>query len=151
MRKLLKFRKLKERDCATVAERCRALPPLPSLPLSLLRVLLSYAVTVGSRNSREGPRDLSDVTRSNTQRCVLRRSDFSVYRRDWRQCSSSRVPVVFMRVHVSSQWVIGVSWEDCFCEEKIYVEYLECRLIQFVRRHPLLGDDQWKQKILVRV
>jgi hypothetical protein len=25
----------------------------------------------------------------------------------------------------SSQWVIGVSWEDCFYEEKIYVEYLK--------------------------
>jgi hypothetical protein len=30
MRELLKFRNLKERDCATVAERCRVLPPLPS-------------------------------------------------------------------------------------------------------------------------
>jgi hypothetical protein len=45
---------------------------------------------------------------------------------------------VFIRVQVrarnrefttSSQWVIGVSWEDCFCEEKIYVEYLECQTV----------------------
>jgi hypothetical protein len=37
MRELLKFRNLKERDCATVAERCCVLPPLPS-PLFALRV-----------------------------------------------------------------------------------------------------------------
>jgi hypothetical protein len=30
MRELLKFRNLKELDCATVAERCRFLPPLSS-------------------------------------------------------------------------------------------------------------------------
>jgi hypothetical protein len=36
MQELLKFRNLKERDCATVAERYHVLPP--SLPLSLLRV-----------------------------------------------------------------------------------------------------------------
>jgi hypothetical protein len=34
---LLKFRNLKESDCATVAEGCRALPPLPS-PLFASRV-----------------------------------------------------------------------------------------------------------------
>jgi hypothetical protein len=77
MRELLKFRYLKERDCATVAERCRVL-----LPLSSLRVLLGYAVTIGSRNSKEGPRYLSDVTRNSTRRCVLCMSDFSVYMRD---------------------------------------------------------------------
>jgi hypothetical protein len=37
MRELLKFRNLKKRDCATVAERCRVLPPLHS-PLFALRV-----------------------------------------------------------------------------------------------------------------
>jgi hypothetical protein len=37
MRELLKFRNLKECDCATVAERCRVLPPLPS-PLFAPRV-----------------------------------------------------------------------------------------------------------------
>jgi hypothetical protein len=72
----------------------------PSLTLSSLRVLLGYAVTAGSRNSREGPRDLSDVTLNSTRRCVLRMSDSSVYRRDWRQCSSTRVPVVFVGVQV---------------------------------------------------
>jgi hypothetical protein len=30
MRELIIFRNLKEPDCATVAERCRILPPLPS-------------------------------------------------------------------------------------------------------------------------
>jgi hypothetical protein len=77
MREVMKFRNLKERDCATVAERCRVLPPLP-----WFRVLLGYAVITWSRNSKEGQRDLSDITRNNTQRCVLRVSDSSVDRRD---------------------------------------------------------------------
>jgi hypothetical protein len=77
MREVIKFGNLKGRDCATVAERCRVLPHFPSL-----RVLLGYAVTIGSRNSKEGPRNLSDVTRNSTQRCVLRMSDSSVDRRD---------------------------------------------------------------------
>jgi hypothetical protein len=84
MRELLKFRNLKERDSATVAERWRLLTPFSSL-----RVLLGYAITTGSRNSKEGPRDLSDVTRNSTQRCVLCMSDSSVYRGDRGQCSSS--------------------------------------------------------------
>jgi hypothetical protein len=37
MRELMKFRNLKERDCATIAEHCRVLPPLPS-PLFAPRV-----------------------------------------------------------------------------------------------------------------
>jgi hypothetical protein len=56
---------------------------LPSLPSPLFAphsVLLGYMVTTGSRNSKEGPRDLSDVTRNNTQHCVLRMSDSSVYK-----------------------------------------------------------------------
>jgi hypothetical protein len=32
MREVMKFRNLKERDCATVAERCRILPPYPFPP-----------------------------------------------------------------------------------------------------------------------
>jgi hypothetical protein len=82
MRELIKFRNLKERDCATVPERCRVLPPLPSPLFAPHRVLLGYAVTAGSRNSREGPRDLSDVTRNSTRRCVLRMADSNFYRRD---------------------------------------------------------------------
>jgi hypothetical protein len=75
MREVMKFRNLKERDCA--AERRRVLPPRPSL-----RVLLGYAVITWLRNSKEGQHDLSDVRRNNTQRCVLRVSDSSVDRRD---------------------------------------------------------------------
>jgi hypothetical protein len=77
MQELIKVRNLKERDCATVAERCRILPPLPSF-----RVLLGYAVITWSRNSKEGQRDLSDVTCNNTQCYVLLMSDSSVNKRD---------------------------------------------------------------------
>jgi hypothetical protein len=59
MRELLKFRNLKERDCATVAERCRVLPPLPSPSFASLRVLLGYVISIGSRNNKEGSRNLS--------------------------------------------------------------------------------------------
>jgi hypothetical protein len=82
MRELIKFRNLKKRDCATVVERCRVLPPLPSLLFATHRVLLGYGGTTASRNSKEGPRDLSDVTRNTTQRCVLRISDSSACKRD---------------------------------------------------------------------
>jgi hypothetical protein len=66
MRELLKFRNLKKRDCATVVERCRVLPPLPS-PLFAPRVA-ELRESAGSRNRKEGPRDLSDVTRNSTRR-----------------------------------------------------------------------------------
>jgi hypothetical protein len=45
MREVITFRKFKERNCATLAERYRVLPPLPSF-----RVLLGYAVITWSRN-----------------------------------------------------------------------------------------------------
>jgi hypothetical protein len=77
MQELIKIRNLKERDCATVAERCRILPPLPSF-----RVLLGYVVITWSCNSKEGWCDLSNVTRNNTQHCVLRMSDSNVNKRD---------------------------------------------------------------------
>jgi hypothetical protein len=80
MQDVIKFRNLKEHDCTTVTERYHVMPPHPS-PLFAL-VLLGYAVTIGSRNSKEGPRDLSDIMRNSTQRCVLRMSDSSVDRRD---------------------------------------------------------------------
>jgi hypothetical protein len=79
MRQLIKFRNVKERDCATVVERCRVLPPLPSARFAPHRVLLCYSVTTGSHNSKAGPPDLCEVTRDNTQRFVLRISDSSVY------------------------------------------------------------------------
>jgi hypothetical protein len=87
MREVIEFRNLKERDCATVAERRRVLPLHPS-PI-FATVLLGYAVTIGSRNSKEGQSDLSDVKRNYTERCFLRVSDSSVDRRDRRQCSCS--------------------------------------------------------------
>jgi hypothetical protein len=74
------FRNLEERDCATVAERRRVLPLHPS-PIFAL-VLLGYAVTIGSRNSKEEQSDLRNVNRNNTQSCVLRLSDSRVNRRD---------------------------------------------------------------------
>jgi hypothetical protein len=77
MREVITFRNLKERDCATVAERYCVLPPLPSF-----RVLLGYAVITWLRNSKEGQSDLSDVTRNSTRRCVLRVLDSSVDSRD---------------------------------------------------------------------
>jgi hypothetical protein len=69
------FRNLEERDYATVAERRRVLPLHPS-PI-FAPVLLGYAVTIGSRYSKEGQTDLRNVTRNNTQSCVLRLSDSS--------------------------------------------------------------------------
>jgi hypothetical protein len=39
---------------------------LASPPFSSLCVLLGYALTIGSHNSKEGPRNLSDVTRNST-------------------------------------------------------------------------------------
>jgi hypothetical protein len=49
----------------------RALPPLPSPRFAPHHALLGYAVNTESHNSEEGSRDLCDVTRNNTQRCVL--------------------------------------------------------------------------------
>jgi hypothetical protein len=46
MRGVITFRNFKEHNCATVAERYRILPPLPSF-----RVLLGYAVTSVSRHA----------------------------------------------------------------------------------------------------
>jgi hypothetical protein len=59
MREVMKFRTLEERDCATVAERYRVLPPLPFPRFTSPRLLLGYAMSIGSRNSKEGRRDLS--------------------------------------------------------------------------------------------
>jgi hypothetical protein len=95
MRELLKFRNLKERDCATVAERCRVLPSLPSHRFAPHRVFLGYAVNTGSRNSKKGPRDLSDVMHNSAQRCVLRMSDSSVCNRVTTEKSASVVQFQF--------------------------------------------------------
>jgi hypothetical protein len=61
----------------------RRILPLPPSPI-FAPVLLGYAVTIGPRNSKEGQTDLRDITRNNTQSCVLRLSDSSVPRRDRR-------------------------------------------------------------------
>jgi hypothetical protein len=105
MREVIEIRNLKECDCATVAERRRVLPPLPSSPL---RVLLGYAVITWSRNSKEGVRDLSDVTRNSTRCCVLRVLDSSVDRRDWRQCRASMTSQYELLVRTSK-----VRVEEC--------------------------------------
>jgi hypothetical protein len=52
MREVITFRNFKERECATVAERRRVLPPLPSF-----RVLLGYAVITWLRKD-----DVTSVT-----------------------------------------------------------------------------------------
>jgi hypothetical protein len=49
---------------------------------SVYSSLPGYAVSIGSRNSKEGQTDLRDVTRNNTQSYVLRVVDSSVDRRD---------------------------------------------------------------------
>jgi hypothetical protein len=63
MRELLKFRNLKERDCATVVS-----DVFPYSRFAPHRTLLGYAVNTGLRNSKEGPRDVRDVMRNNAQR-----------------------------------------------------------------------------------
>jgi hypothetical protein len=54
MRGLLKFRNLKERDCATVAERYRILPPIPSPRFVPHRALVGCAVTLDGPTVRKG-------------------------------------------------------------------------------------------------
>jgi hypothetical protein len=68
MWELLKFKNLKKCECATVVSDVFSYPRF-----TLHCALLGYAVNTGLRNSKEGPRDLRDVTCNNTQRCVLPR------------------------------------------------------------------------------
>jgi hypothetical protein len=65
MRELLKFRNL-EIDCATVVS-----DVFPYPRCAPHRALLGYAIKTGSRNSKDGSRDLRDVMCNNTQRCIL--------------------------------------------------------------------------------
>jgi hypothetical protein len=53
MRELMKFRNLKERDCATVAERYRVLPPLPSPRFAPQCALLGCVVTLDGATVRK--------------------------------------------------------------------------------------------------
>jgi hypothetical protein len=53
MWELMKFRNLNERDCATVAERYRVFPPLPSPRFAPNRALLGCAVTLDGATVRK--------------------------------------------------------------------------------------------------
>jgi hypothetical protein len=94
MREMITFGNLEKCNCTTVAERCRVLPPFPSPRFASLCVLLGYAISIGSRNNKERPRNLSNITHNSTRRCFLRMSDSSIDSRDRWQCSSSKVRVV---------------------------------------------------------
>jgi hypothetical protein len=59
MQEVITFRNFKERDCATVAEHYRILPPLPFPRFASLHLFLGYVVITWSRNSKEEPRNLS--------------------------------------------------------------------------------------------
>jgi hypothetical protein len=72
MRELIKFRNLKERDCTTVAERCRVLPPLPSPRFAPHRELLGCAVTLDGATVRK------DHVTSVTSRATVHGAAFSV-------------------------------------------------------------------------
>jgi hypothetical protein len=69
-------------------------------------------------------------------------SDFSVCRKDWRQysqfsmnrCTQVSCNREFKAVRkgeftTNLQSVIGMIWEDCFCEEKIYMVYLKRKTV----------------------
>jgi hypothetical protein len=43
--------------------------------------------------------------------------------------------------HSVIEGVLSMTCEECFCDEKIYVEYLESEIVIVVRRDPLLGND----------
>jgi hypothetical protein len=77
MWELLKFRNLKKRDCATVVS-----DVFPYPHFAPHHTLLGYAVTTGLHNLKEGLCDLRDIMHNSTQRCVLRMTDSSVYKRD---------------------------------------------------------------------
>jgi hypothetical protein len=57
MREVITFRNFKERDCVTVAERYRVLPPLHFPRFASLRVLLGYMVITWLRKD-----DVTSVT-----------------------------------------------------------------------------------------
>jgi hypothetical protein len=61
MREVITFRKFKEQDSATVAERYRVFPPLPFPRFVSLRVLLGYAVITWLRKD-----DVTSVTSRTT-------------------------------------------------------------------------------------
>jgi hypothetical protein len=74
MRKLLKFINLEECDCATVAKRCRILPPLPSPRFAPHHALLGYAITLDGATVRK------DHVTSVTSRATVHGAVFSAFR-----------------------------------------------------------------------
>jgi hypothetical protein len=99
MRKLLKFRNLNERDCATVAERCRVLPPLPSPSIAPHHELLGCAVTLDGATVRK------DHVTSQTSHATVHGAAFSACRIPAfiGETEGSTAPLefesVFMRAH----------------------------------------------------
>jgi hypothetical protein len=113
MRELLKFRNLKKHNCTTVAS-----DVFPYHRFAPHRALLGYAVTTGLRNSKEGSRDFRDVMRNNTQRCVLRMSDSSVYKRNWRQYEA--VQWVTTVTGQSDNWEVSRSSPEVVSDKKCH-------------------------------
>jgi hypothetical protein len=74
MQQLLKFRNLKECDCATVAERYRVLPFLPSPCFAPHRAVLGCAVTLDGATVRK------DHVTSVTSRATVHGAVFSTCR-----------------------------------------------------------------------
>jgi hypothetical protein len=79
MREVITFRKFKERNCATVAERYRVLPPHPSF-----RVLLGYAVITWSRNH-----NVSSVTSRATIHVAFSACQITAFIGETRLCRGS--------------------------------------------------------------
>jgi hypothetical protein len=130
MWELMKFRNLKERDCATVVERCRA--------------LLGCAVTLDSATVRK-----DDVT-SVKSRTTIHNAAFSACQIPAfiRETVGSAFPVGYKSaslVRVSSQPVrselSALVEKTASVNRRFTWNIWRVRLLQFVRRHPLLGDD----------
>jgi hypothetical protein len=111
--------------------------------------LLGYTVNTGSRNSEGVTWPHRRHTQQYTTLCSLAcQTPAFIGETEGSSASSVRVsvhPLVATEFKAarngefttSSQSVIEVgyrrvtsmSWEDCFCEEKIYMEYLECKTV----------------------
>jgi hypothetical protein len=103
MRKLLKSRNLKRRDCTTVVERCHVLPPLPSPIFAPHCVLLGYTV-LGRATVRK------DHMTSVTSRATIHNAAFSACHIPAfiRETEGSAVPVEYEQFITSSDnWEIS--------------------------------------------
>jgi hypothetical protein len=154
VRELLKRRNLETR----LRNNSKRYSVLPSPRFSSPRftphhAFLGDAVNDGSRNSKEGSRDLRDVTCNSTQSRVSRMSDSRVYRRDWRQFSSVRVWVPVRNREFTLVRSESYKWSEVEEESSSPWEHLDCDWTTFfvcniwsVRllllcRDPLLGND----------